>query len=112
MSQKELLFIFLYLIVFIIVILVRKNEWHILFVLFITLLVVIMMFPEIKWKIPIIMTIIFCTIENICVYYGLWKYQNFTYGAPYVPIWLYLAWLLSILFIVKFSYKTFVKKIR
>jgi hypothetical protein len=42
-----------------------------------------MMFPEIKWKIPIIMTIIFCTIENICVYYGLWKYQNFMYGAPY-----------------------------
>jgi DMSO reductase anchor subunit len=48
----------------------------------------------------IIMTILFFAVENICVYYGLWKY-NTKRPMPFTPAWLFFAWYLAIIFILK-----------
>lgn len=109
MDTKTIFFMLLYMISFILIIYIRKNEWHILTVLVITFIIVMIIYPKINLKMPIIMTLLFGIVENICVHYGIWKYQNVNYPLPYIPTWVYFAWFLSIIFIVRFSSKTFLK---
>ena len=103
MKIKEdlLWFIFLYMIAFIFILYFRKSEWNILFIICSLLLIVLYLYRDIRVKLVILLTILFGIVENICVYYKLWKY-NAKYLVPYVPLWLYGAWALSIIFILKF----------
>ena len=88
-----------YLIGLILIIIFRRDEFAILAIVS-TVFIIVLSLYEVRWPAVIILTIVFTTVENICVYYGLWNYNNTKYPMPYVPIWLYLAWLLSIIFII------------
>ena len=89
-----------YLIGLVLIIIFRKDEFAILAILSTVLLIVFCLYKT-HWTAVIILTIVFTLVENLCVYYGLWQYNNTKYPMPYVPLWLYLAWLLSIIFIIK-----------
>ena len=114
MNNKEIkeifLFNFIYLFAFILLIYFRYSDIAITTILIITSIIILYRYNIYLYWI-IILTILFTTIENICVYYGLWKY-NSKYLFPFVPIWLYFAWMLSIIFIVKsynYIYKNYKK---
>ena len=97
--KEVLIFNLTYLIAFILLIYFRKSDTAITFILIITSIIILYRYKiNLYWV--IILTLLFTTVENICVYYGMWKY-NSKYLFPYVPLWLYLAWMLSIIFIVK-----------
>jgi hypothetical protein len=108
MEYSTALFALLYLISFILLLYFRENEWNILVILLVLLLTVLYLYNDIDLKLILLFTVLFCTVENICVYYQLWKY-NCKYPMPYVPLWLYLAWALSIIFILRIT-KIYQKK--
>lgn len=64
-----------------------------------TTFVIVAMFYNVNLQLVFIFTLLFGLVENICVYYKLWKY-NTKYPMPYVPPWIYIAWALSIMFIL------------
>lgn len=101
MKQDLLSLAFVYLIGFLLVLYFRKEEWYILAILLVVFVYVLyFFFDKIKWHSVLLLTLLFCSVENICVYYGLWTYNRTKYPMPFVPVWLYLAWCLSIIFIV------------
>jgi hypothetical protein len=100
MKYDNIFFAILYLISFLLLLYFRENEWNILAILIILLFIVLYMYSDINLTLVLLFTALFCTVENICVYYKLWKY-NCKYPMPYVPLWLYLAWALSIIFILR-----------
>jgi hypothetical protein len=101
MNNQDIILLLVYAIGFILVLYSRSNEWLVLCVLATVAAIVIIMLPQTNWKRVILLTILFGTVENICVYYGLWKY-NVKYPMPFVPLWLYIAWFLSIIFIGRY----------
>lgn len=104
MKQELLPFSLLYLIGFLLVLYCRKNELLVLGVLFMVFVIVAVFYSKrLNWTYVLLLTALFCAVENICVYYGLWTYNRTKYPMPYVPIWLYLAWCLSIIFILKLA---------
>lgn len=104
MTQEQLFLLLLYLFAFLLILYFRKNEWYILAILSVVFVIVLLLFSKkLNWKVVILLTLLFCIVENISVYYGLWTYNRTKYPLPYVPLWLYLAWCLSIILIVKFA---------
>jgi uncharacterized membrane protein YoaT (DUF817 family) len=98
MEQKTIILLALYATVFFFVIYFRKYEWFLISILSLTCIIAVYL-TNINIPILLLLTLLFAVVENICVYYGMWKY-NTQYAMPFVPVWIYLAWAVSIIFIV------------
>ncbi len=72
-----------------------------------TAFVLALLLFKVNVLVVLVLATFFVIIENICVSYGLWKYNNtkkykaFIPYVPNIPIWLYFAWALSIVFVIK-----------
>lgn len=104
MEQNTILLLTLYAIAFFFIIFFRKREWILIGILTFTSIAALY-WTNVNIKLSILLTILFTVVENICVYYGLWKY-NTRYPMPFIPIWIYLAWFASIVFIMHATQKT------
>ena len=100
MQQDSIYLILLYVVTLFLIIYFRRDEWMILSVLSVALVSAILLY-KINILAVFIITLLFAIVENICAYYGIWKYNNAKSLMPYVPLWVYFAWALSIIFIIK-----------
>ena len=98
MEQNTVILLVLYAIAFFFIIFFRKREWILIGILAFTCIAAIYL-TNVNILLLIPLTILFSTIENICVYYTMLKY-NTKYPMPFVPVWIYLAWFASIAFIM------------
>ena len=98
MEQNTILLLTLYAIAFFFIIFFRKREWILICILAFTCIIALY-FTNVNITLLILLTILFTVVENICVYYGLWKY-NTRNPIPFIPIWIYLAWFASIVLIM------------
>ncbi len=98
MEQNTIILLLTYATVFCLVVYFRKYEWFLISILSLTCIIAVYL-TRINISILFLLTFLFAVVENICVYYGMWKYTT-QYAMPYVPIWIYLAWAVSIIFIV------------
>jgi hypothetical protein len=109
MEQNTIFLLTLYAVAFFFIIFFRKSEWILICILGFTCIFALYL-TNVNIKLLVPLTILFSIVENICVYYGMWKY-NTKYNIPLVPVWIYLAWFASIIFIMyltnqlKTSYK-------
>ena len=99
MKTSNIKFLLLYFLAFLIIISYRKDEIIIFSVLLATIIIALSQY-NVRMIPVILLTVLFTIVENISVHYGLWKY-NTKNPMPYVPVWLYLAWMASIIFIIK-----------
>lgn len=97
MKEQLLYLIILYVLTLATCIYVRKNEWMMLFVLASAFLVALYICKVEPIKV-LFLALLFIVVEYICVSYQLWKYNNTKYT---VPFWVFFAWALSIVFIIK-----------
>jgi hypothetical protein len=104
MRTDSIYLILLYLTTLLLILYFRQNDWIILAVLFIAFVIAIILFKP-NVLVVMILATLFSIIEIICVHYKLWSYNRTKkYIAPFVPnvpMWLYFAWALSIIFIIK-----------
>ena len=100
MKPNNIAFFGLYLIALLLIIYFRKEE-NIIFAILTVTMIGALALHKVAIIPVIILTILFCIVENICVSYGLWNYNKKYTKMPYVPLWLYLAWAASIVFILK-----------
>lgn len=98
MNNAKILLSLLYCIAFILILVFRKDETAIVSILVITIATVLSL-QKLNYFHVIVLTILFGVVENVCVSYGLWKY-NTKNPMPLVPVWIYLAWMASIMYII------------
>jgi hypothetical protein len=99
MKTDSITLILLYAVTLVLVLLFRNDDIKLILVLGFASIIASILF-EFNMALVVIATICFIVIENLCVYYGLWKY-NTKLPAPFAPIWIYFAWYMSIIFIIK-----------
>jgi uncharacterized membrane protein YoaT (DUF817 family) len=100
MKPDSLYLLLLYLSALVLIIYFRRDEWMMLAVLATAFLIAVTLY-KVNVLAVLIIAVFFFTVENICAYYGLWKYNNTKFPMPYVPVWVYFAWALSVVFIMK-----------
>lgn len=100
MKGNNIAFFGLYLAALLLIIYFRQDENIIFAILTVTVLGALAL-HKVAIIPVIILTLLFAIVENVCVYYGLWKYSKRYTKMPYVPLWLYLAWAAAIIFILK-----------
>jgi hypothetical protein len=102
MKLENILLILLYIVILLLILCLRKDEWNMLGLLSLSFIIIINLY---KVNIPkvLILAVLFCIVEYICVRYDIWKYN---YTIYYIPYWLFFAWSLAIVFIIQF-YNTY-----
>lgn len=99
MKNDTIGLLLLYLFTLFLILYFRKQE-----AIMIALLAIICIVAGLLFQINIVsllvLTTLFVIVENICVYYNLWKYTT-KYPMPYAAVWIYLCWFLAIIFIIK-----------
>jgi hypothetical protein len=99
MKYDTIYLLLLYILTLILILNFKENEYNILIILLLSLFVLIL-----KYKINILLVItlafLFCIVEYICVKYNIWFY-NYTNNT--LPIWLFFAWILAIIFILELN---------
>jgi len=100
MKLNNIAFFGLYLLALLLIIYFRKDE-NILFAILTVTVIGAIALHKVAVIPVIILTLLFAIVENICVYYGLWKYNKKYTKMPHAPLWIYLAWAAVIVFILK-----------
>lgn len=98
MNDTKVTISLVYCIAFILILTFRKDENVIFSILGITILIALSL-QKLNYLHVMLLTCLFGIVENVCVYYGLWKYDT-KKQMPYVPLWIYLAWMASIIYII------------
>jgi hypothetical protein len=99
MKIKTINLILIYIITLILILLNRKNEYNVFIILLLSFILTIYLY-KVNILLVLFLGILFCIVEIICIKYKLWKY-NFTNNI--IPIWLILAWSMSVIFILEIN---------
>lgn len=99
MKIKTINLILIYIITLILILLNRTNEYNVFIILLLSFILTIYLY-KVNILLVLLFGILFCIVEVICVNYKLWKY-NFTNNI--IPIWLILAWTMSVIFILEIN---------
>lgn len=91
------LFVISYIVALVSIIYFKKDEYTLTFIL--AILFSFVMYQT-KYQLVgvLVLSLMFCIIEYICVDNGVWKYN---YARKNIPTWLYFAWAMSVVFIIK-----------
>jgi hypothetical protein len=98
MKLENILLVLFYIVILLLILCLRKNECNMLALLSLSFIIIVNLY---KVNIPkvLILATLFCIVEYICVRYNIWKYN---YTIYYIPYWLFFAWALAIVFIIRF----------
>lgn len=98
MEYKNILLILIYIVLLLLILCVRKDEWYMLGLLSLFFLIIVNLYTVNVLKV-LILASLFCIVEYICIRYNIWKYNYTIYCMPY---WVFFAWALAIVFIIRF----------
>jgi hypothetical protein len=98
MKLENILLVLFYIVILLLILCIRENECNMLALLSLSFIIIVNLY---KVNIPkvLILATLFCIVEYICVKYNIWKYN---YTIYYIPYWLFFAWALAIVFIIRF----------
>ena len=97
MQENFHLFVLAYIIFAILIVLLKKNEFLLTIILSICFIITINVY-DIDFFLAFPLAMIFCIVEYCCTRNNVWTYN---YTNFYIPSWLFFAWALSVVFVIK-----------